>query len=83
MGNTYVSGGLPIDKILFVVAIYFLRALNTHQKYTPKPRANIANLLILFQVFAFPQRNSLTLVAEPFVAARGNVVLELKEKPLS
>ena len=83
MGNTYVSGGLPVNKILFVVAIYFFRALNTRQKYTPKPRVNIVNLISLIQVFAFSQRNSLTLVAEPFVAARGNVVLELKEKPLS
>ena len=43
----------------------------------------IVNLISLIQVFAFPPRDSLTLVAEPFVAARGNVVLELKEKPLS
>ena len=27
----YAGGGLPADKILFVVAIYFFRASNTHQ----------------------------------------------------
>ena len=43
----------------------------------------IVKHLRLFQVFVFSRKNSLALVAEPFVTARGNGVLELKEKPLS